>query len=330
MSARVHSSALMREILLREAQQRAERLSDREQQRLSELARAVHRRVAAARRLPDPDYTAMALLLYREALVLASGAALLYGKQISAETEPTTEHALELLDGEPAAKSNSRTELGLVRELLMSASLLGPDTLELQRAVQTRKSLERAVRTVRTRYEARSPRELRLARLARVLLLVATLGALVWGAQHLFGPRNIARGKPVQMSSQRPGIAWGGRILSPAGAVDGRAHGMYDILTALEPNPWLVIDLKRERVISSIIVRNRGDCCWGERDLPMVIELSSDGKQFSEVGRRTSPFKDARPWKHDVGGARARYVRVRVASNEPRELVLSEVEVFGR
>jgi hypothetical protein len=83
--------------------------------------------------------------------------------------------------------------------------------------------------------------------------------------------------------------------------------------------------------LSKVIIYNRSDCCWGQNDLPAVLEVSEDGTTFTEVGRRVTPYSSADPWVVLLLGQRARIVRLRVDSNEPyRELVLNEIEVFAR
>ncbi|MDP9001383.1 MAG: hypothetical protein M3O46_14875, partial [Myxococcota bacterium] len=62
--------------------------------------------------------------------------------------------------------------------------------------------------------------------------------------------------------------------------------------------------------------------------LPLVVELSTDGKTYAELARRDDHFDSDPPWIVEAGGRRARYVRVRVARKS--YLALSEVEVFGR
>ena len=51
---------------------------------------------------------------------------------------------------------------------------------------------------------------------------------------------------------------------------------------------------------------------------------------FTELGRRTTPYTASDPWVVEAGGRTARFVRVRADSKEPRELVLTEIEVFAK
>jgi hypothetical protein len=158
------------------------------------------------------------------------------------------------------------------------------------------------------------------------------IGALVTIGARFMGPTNIARGKTVQMSSRRPECppGSGAQGASPAGLVDGSKGGSYDICTNFEPNPWVTIDLAKEYSLSKIKVYNRGDCCWGAHDLPIVLELSVNGVSYTPQATRSTPFTSAAPWVIDLPGTPARYIKLRAESPEPRELVLSEVEAFAR
>jgi F5/8 type C domain len=180
---------------------------------------------------------------------------------------------------------------------------------------------------------ARTWRQIQAERISsRLSVALPLIAAVIVAGRAMFTPPNVARGKPVRMSSERPGVhaADGVGNLTPAGVVDGRLTATYDVCTKLEPDPWVEVDLQAPYDISKVIVFNRGECCWGERELPMVVEGSLNRRDFAEIGRRAAPFTQRAPWVLPLAHARARYVRVRVPSHEPRELVLSEVEVYGR
>jgi len=89
------------------------------------------------------------------------------------------------------------------------------------------------------------------------------------------------------------------------------------------------VDLQDTRRISKIVAYYRSDCCHGLYDLPAVVELSEDGTNFREVGRRTTAYSTADPWVIKLDRQPAKFVRLRVDSNEPRELVMTELEVFA-
>lgn len=82
----------------------------------------------------------------------------------------------------------------------------------------------------------------------------------------------------------------------------------YFFHTTQENDPWVVIDLGKVKQTSSVVVRNRIDCC-AERAVPLVIELSADKKTWTVVGTQTTPFESFRA---SFARTRARYVKVHV------------------
>jgi hypothetical protein len=48
-----------------------------------------------------------------------------------------------------------------------------------------------------------------------------------------------------------------------------------------------------------------------------------------EVGPRTTPYSAQDPWTVPLGGKSGRIIRLRVDSNDQRELVLNEIEVYA-
>jgi hypothetical protein len=134
------------------------------------------------------------------------------------------------------------------------------------------------------------------------------------------------------MSSRRPNCPGGsGEAGAPASAaVDGSKSSSYEVCTNFESRPWLTVDLQGEHKLTKAVIYYRGDCCQGSFDLPAVLELSEDGTNFTEVGRRTTAYSAQDPWTVSLGGKKAKVVRLRVDTNEPKELVLNEVEIYGR
>ena len=82
----------------------------------------------------------------------------------------------------------------------------------------------------------------------------------------------------------------------------------YFFHTHIENNPWLVIDLGKVRRPSTVVVRNRLDCCY-EQTMPLVVELSTDEKNWTVVGTRKDVFDT---WRVKFEKQRARYVRLRL------------------
>jgi hypothetical protein len=63
--------------------------------------------------------------------------------------------------------------------------------------------------------------------------------------------------------------------------------------------------------------------------LPAVLELSEDGTNYREVARRTTAYTATDPWVIRLDHPSARFLKLRVDANEPRELVLTELEVYA-
>jgi len=168
------------------------------------------------------------------------------------------------------------------------------------------------------------------AALVRWSALLATLCAL-WVTLFGFGAgNNVAFGKPVKMSNrcdERGEHSWA--PVHPSRLVDGKTWRPYDVCTAKMIEPWALINLKQNTRIDTVIVTGRRDCCSGYQDLPVVLELSPDGSTFERKAQRDLPLSDRDPWRVELNGAVGKFVRVRVVSKDPAELMLNEVEVFG-
>jgi hypothetical protein len=158
------------------------------------------------------------------------------------------------------------------------------------------------------------------------------LACVVFLADIAFGSKNLARGRRVTASSVSPSTPAadpGEHRLSRVvdGVVAERAS--FALCTNLEVRPWVTVDLGKVRSVDRVVVHPRSDCCWGDYDLPMRVELSLDGTRFAAVASNNRPFTDDMPWKIDAGGKRARFVRVMSPADEPRHVIVSEIEVLG-
>jgi peptidoglycan/LPS O-acetylase OafA/YrhL len=124
------------------------------------------------------------------------------------------------------------------------------------------------------------------------------------------GPRNIALHKPVTMSSHVGG--------KPDAIVNGALDGTAGARTEDENDPWIKLDLGRERHIGAIRVY-----AWGG---PMRVSVSTDGEAFQQIAERATDVTEDLPWRIRPGPQLARYVRLQI----PRKtsLTVSEVEVF--
>ena len=178
--------------------------------------------------------------------------------------------------------------------------------------------------------------------LRRRLLQAAAAVAVVLLAYAVFSDRNIARGKTVTASSiggfTPEALPRKGRL---SRMVDGNVlerwrvgmmtdHGVYAGGTDRQIHPWITVDLGRTRTVNNVVVYNRADCCWGAADIPLSLQLSNDNQTFDTVATRETEFSDDFPWRQSVGGRKARYVRLWSPANTPKEIILSEIEVYGR
>jgi hypothetical protein len=209
-----------------------------------------------------------------------------------------------------------------VRAALAAADSLQFDRLSPEDVERTRSALERAAVRLRGRVEARTLSNVRGTRWGRLAALaVVIVYAILVSWRAAFAPPNIARGKPVYPSSLRVNPPDGHEL------VDGTVGTSYGVHTNTEESPNVVIDLQDVYRINRVNVHNRADG-WFDDCLPLLVELSTDGKTYTELARREEHFDSDPPWVIDGRRQPARYVRLRV----PRlsYIALSEVEVFGK
>jgi hypothetical protein len=76
-----------------------------------------------------------------------------------------------------------------------------------------------------------------------------------------------------------------------------------------EENPWIEYDLGAKVQFSSLTIYNRSGAVE-DRAVPMVVEISDDGRSYKDVAKRTKVFD---VWEPSFKPVRARYVRLRVA-----------------
>lgn len=190
-------------------------------------------------------------------------------------------------------------------------------------------NLERLFAWLETRNVALTVREVRVSRWLRCSSLGVVLASLVF-----FGltPKNLALGKPVKASTTcggTPAAALGKEPLHRV--VDGRRREQaFAVCTEVEAKPWVQVDLGRPHRIDRVVAYPRTDCCYGEQELPVSVELSNDGQHFEIVATRSTPATTNFPWRFTIEGRGARYVRLSTDSKEPRHVVLGELEVYGR
>jgi hypothetical protein len=225
-----------------------------------------------------------------EQLWSAASAAQLLGR-----TRPELEQALRSETGEAViARARPRERGRLLRELRALAAQLGEASFRSALGVERLLWLRR----------------FRLGALALVLLL--GIGSVLGR-----GPKNLALHRPVTLSDSEPHIA-----IDPKHLVDDDDLNLA-FHTANRTNPHVTIDLGGVRSVTRVDVFNRSDCCQ-DRAVPLVLQLSDDGKTFTTVERRTRQFQD---WRVTLPkGSRARYVRL--LREGTSYFHLSEVRVF--
>jgi len=318
--------------LLEKAQRRASSRSADQETRIRDFVAAADARLAAAESLTGADQVPAALILYRDGILFTIRALLeARGRD---NNDPTVEGAFRSLTAlieagdVPAAPADFES----IRAVLSDARPLAFDELPSAEARAKRSQVETIALWLRELVDPRTVRQLKWSRALRMGTIgLALLGGLGFGVTKLMAPKNIAVGKPVQMSSRRPQCPPGSGEagLPPSGLVDGTVSATYDICTVYEVRPWVTLDLQQVRRLSKVVVYDRGDCCWGAYDLPAVLELSEDGTNYHEVARRTTAYTATDPWVIRLDHPSARFLKLRVDANEPRELVLTELEVYA-
>jgi hypothetical protein len=178
-------------------------------------------------------------------------------------------------------------------------------------------------------FELRTPRELAFLRIIRGVVGVALL---VVAAGLLLAPRNLALRKPVTLSSQCANMP-AARMMekSISRAVDGIIYERpYAACTGLEVHPWITVDLLREYRITEIVVHSRVDCCWHDNSIPLSAQLSLDNKDFTTIATTRDILPPTSPWEIAIEDKRARFVRLYIATDAPKNIFVSEIEVYGR
>jgi hypothetical protein len=185
--------------------------------------------------------------------------------------------------------------------------------------------------------DTRSDRARRLQRQVTWLALILTAAI---AARASLGPSNLAPDGEVTASSicsaTLPPPPFGSKLGRVADGVrfegpgSGEQYGntSFAVCTGMEVHPWVQVDLHREHVLTRALVYGRSDCCWGD-ELPLAIQVSSDGQHFESVAVKDTPLTAAFAWNVSLGGRKARYVRLYNTSTEARSITLSELEVDG-
>jgi len=120
----------------------------------------------------------------------------------------------------------------------------------------------------------------RRRRLGIFLAVSATLLAVFW-LQRALAPRNLALGRSVVVPEPDFGI-------DPAGVVDGNQL-LMGFHTSRHRDPSVTIDLGRVERVSRLEIFNRPDCCQ-DRAVPLLVQTSQDGQQYSTLKREEQTF----------------------------------------
>lgn len=283
---------------------------------------AAARRARAGRRATDPLAGA----------ILLRAAVAQYLRAVQAARAPDARldsldlvAAMPILPDDPARPRAEPSDDARVRASLSAHDNLYFDNLSAEDVERTRWALDRAASLLKGRVEGRTLANVRGTRWGRVaaVLVVLSYAALLLVRATLM-PKDIALGKPVHASSKPPGAK---ATTDGHELVDGDFGSSVGVYTNTEDNPNVVIDLGDSYWIDKVKVYNRLDG-WFDDCLPLVAELSTDGKSWEQIGRQEEHFGTDPPWIVEGGGRRATQVRLRVARKS--YLALSKVEVFGK
>ncbi|MET0391475.1 MAG: discoidin domain-containing protein [Polyangiales bacterium] len=272
----------------------------RERLRRARLAAELaDRTIDPAEPLRDGSALPLAISLYREAA---------YWALLAQSDAPATPSIRELLDAGTYTKpSLSEADLAVVRSALAEKTFV--ETAEDRNDVLCREAdLSQAFvhGLIHSELEAED-------RVTGVLVQrwvrIGVLFAIIIGAA-------LALNGALQRTIQGPDLAAGKPWRTSSKAFDchpkemecGGARSAMLFHTNEDDKPWMEVDLGSPQSISRVEVVNREDCCL-ERAAPLVIEVSSDQKKWTQVAKRAETFRE---WEATFKSTTARYVRARV------------------
>jgi len=242
-----------------------------------------------AGRLPKGSRPAALVGLYREAIYWALAA------RRSRQGEPPPGLAAlwaEQDEGELAVLAGGAPVLAAARRVLLetpAARALDVSAADAAHVAALAQGLMGDIDAARERTS-----KLVTQRWLRILLMVVVLGLLAAGVLRLVQGRNLAAGAKIRVSSML------------ASCPNDPICNVMLFHTETESNPWVELDLGAAKKIRRIEVTNRRDCCQ-DRQVPLVIETSTDRKQWSPLARRDTDFAI---WSPEFAPRVARYVKL--------------------
>ncbi|EMP32500.1 Fucolectin-4 [Chelonia mydas] len=148
----------------------------------------------------------------------------------------------------------------------------------------------------------------------------------------LIPAQNLALGRLATQSST---LKEYGPVKAGAGnAVDGKYDGILDhdscTHTEQETEPWWNVDLDSRHSVSTVIVKNREDCC-GERIKGAQIHVGDSKAGHGKDDPICGTITDTTPGSISTiscNGMEGRYVTITIP-DRVESLTLCEVEVYG-
>lgn len=221
-------------------------------------------------------------------------------------------------DGKETTERLTEHQHAMLREFIRSAGLLTVAPLTAAKRSELGDLLNGLVEDLVGKLdgEALALSRLRTTRVLRLVFIpTAIIGILALAVFWLVRPNNVALHKAVQLSTVFNPAAYPG-----PGLVDGDKEHLA-VHTQGEPSPWAQIDLGGNYNVRRVVVDNRKDL--DGRSIPLDIETSLDGVNYTPFAHRETPFKT---WNAKAASRSARYVRLIMRTSN--SLQLSEVEVY--
>jgi hypothetical protein len=238
----------------------------------------------------------------------------------------------EILRAATAAESllrrgASEPALILYEELARARTRPCPEVVETSVAPAER--LQHARSALRSLLHAELKGELAWARRVRVqvewvISAIAVVGALAYAVALWLSPTEVSKGAHWTASSASNGPAISGEL--PRNRLFYSPPNFF-FHTMAEHQPWVSIDLGRERVVSSVKITNRLDCCR-ERAREIIVDLGSDSNVRRRSLQHPKNETDFREWDVRFPPTKARFVRIRGTHDE--SFHLADVRIFGR